>query len=695
MAPMNATSRRAVAALILALYASVALPRLGGLRWDSDEGINWAKGRLVGDAWLGRSEARLYDEIWSDQPPLYTLATALPLARGRGLAPARAVTVGFALLGLLGVAIAARQLALAAGASERVAEGAGPAAMLLLALAPNFWWASRAAMIGLPAFSCGALAMGLGLAYARKGRRRDLLLASAALGASLLLKLQMAYLGPLLALVVVARRWRERGQDRTAPLAAFRRAAQDLALLALLGLGPLALAAAYYGPAAFWDQVFGSYLRTREQFAVDWGGNLRVLGTWLWADNRGLALLAAAALLRLWSRRLAADTDVGATTAARASDKSSDQSSAERLVVQAYTLWLALTVLTPLQHAPLWIKDHFEPLLLAMAPAAGLAAAVGVAALLGLLRRRQGTVLAARLGPSGLAALFALAFYLGTVPRLLAIDDALVSARSYDNDGAVVAPGDDEWRSLQRKEDSIRAAALWLQAHSGSEDFVATDHQLVAAWADRRVAPPLAAFSSRAVSIGAYSDASLVDAVERYRVPAILLWDEEIAAFPGLRAWIRTHCGAPDIDLGSERLGFVCRAASQAGGDSARVPLARFANGLLLGSAQDWHEGRLELRLFWQARAATRRPLSVSVHLVDRSGAMVAQHDGTPAEGGRPTTEWTPGELVIDRHELEPPPSARGFLWAEIGLYDPTSGLREAVLGSSGEDQVKILVDAP
>lgn len=687
---MNAVPRRAAAALILALYAAVALPRLEGLRWDSDEGINWAKGRLVGDAWLGRSEARLYDEIWSDQPPLYTLATALPLARGRGLAPARAVTLGFALLGLLGVGIAARQLALVAGAEAAVVEGAGLAAMLLLALAPNFWWASRAAMIGLPAFSCGALAMGLGLAFAREGRRRDLLLAAAALGASLLLKLQMAYLGPLLALVVVARGWTEREQGRATPLDGVRRTAGDLALLALFGLGPLLVAAVHYGPGTFWDQVFGSYLRTREQFAVDWGGNLRVLGNWLWADNRGLALLAAAALLGLWSRRRGSQT----MAVARSTDGPPGEADRGRLAMLTYALWLALTVLTPLQHAPLWIKDHFEPLLLAMVPAAGLAAATGGAALQGLLRRRRGTVVAARVGPSGLAALFTLAVYLGTVPRLLAIDYSLASARSYDNDGAVVAPGDDEWRSLQRKEDSIRAAALWLQAHANRADFVATDHQLVAAWADRRVAPPLAAFSSRAVAIGAYSDASLVDAVERYRVPAILLWDEEIAAFPGLRAWIQTNCGAPNIDLGSDRLGFVCRASSEDGEPVLSI-MARFASGLLLGSAQDWHEGRLELRLFWQARAASRQPLSVSVHLLDADGTMVAQHDGTPAEGGRPTTEWRPGELVIDRHELEPPAEARGPFMAVVGLYDPTSGRREPLESSPGVDAVSILVDAP
>ena len=193
---------------------------------------------------------------------------------------------------------------------------------------------------------------------------------------------------------------------------------------------------------------------------------------------------------------------------------------------------------------------------------------------------------------------------------------ALTSARSYDNDGAITAPGDDEWRSLQRKEDTIRAAALWLQAHAGPKDYVATDHQLVAAWADRRVAPPLAAFSSRAVGIGAFDDATLVGAVERYRVPAILLWDAEIAAFPRFRAWIADRCGPPQIDLGSDRFGYLCGQSTLGGAESRSAPVARFRTADLLGHAQDWHEGRLELRLFWQARAASDRPLSVSVHVM-------------------------------------------------------------------------------
>jgi hypothetical protein len=667
MAPMK-TARRHVAVLaILALYAALALTQLGGLRWDSDEGINWAKGRLVGDAWLGRGHARLYREIWSDQPPLYTLATALPLAKGAGLAPARSVTVAFALLGLLSAAVAARQLALSHGARDGLASAAGIAAMLMLAVAPNFWWASRAAMIGLPAFSCGALAMGLGLVYARSGRRRDLAASAAALGASLLLKLQMAYLGPLLAVLVLARgAGRYHTPLETPPGLRHRRTATDLAILTILGLGPLCLAALHFGPLPFWDQVFGSYLSTREQFAVDWRGNLGMLGIWLRRDNRGLAVLVAAGLLLLWRDRPGPDP----------AEKGAD---ARRLVALAYSAWLALTILTPLQHAPLWIKDHFEPLLLALAPGAGLAAATGAAAGLDLLRRRPGARLP--IGPVDVAALLGLAIYLGLVPRLLAVDRALSSARSYDNDGAVTAPGDDAWRSQQRKEDSIRAAALWLQAHSGPDDYVATDHQLVAAWADRRVAPPLAAFSSRAVEIGAFDDAALIDAVERYRVPAVLLWDAEIAAFPKFRDWIAAHCGPPQIDLGSDRFGFVCGRSTLGPSDARTAPIARFRSADLLGHAQDWHQGRLELRLFWQAREPSPAPLSVAVHLMDAQGRKVAQHDGTPAEGGQPTDEWTTGQLVIDLHDIELPPGAVGPFRAEVGLYDPQTGARERRYG--------------
>lgn len=674
---------RLLVCLLVSLYALLALQHRGGLRWDSDEGINWAKGRLVADAWSGQGTSRLYHDIWSDQPPFYTLATALPIAAG-GIRGARAVTVAISLLGLLGSALAATALAKGLGLRSRAVQAAGPAAILLLAIAPNFWWASRAAMIGLPAFSLASAAMGWLLLHAAEGRRSQLILAGGFFGLSLVTKLQMAYLGPLAVLSLLSARH-----------LGLRLRLGQATLFTLLAFTPLSVAALFFGPARFWQQVFGTYLSTRSSYPVDLAANGATLWTWLSNDHRGLALLCAAGLIALVTTPSPSliPTEGEALSPRR-----------QHRVGLIYGLWLLLTIITPLQHAPLWIKDHFLPLLLAMVPGAALASGIALdAAAERWSRRGAGT--GARPGVHSwmaLTTILAALLYLGGLPRLLRLDLALARARSYDNDGLLAGPNDDEGRSLQRKEDAIRAAGLWLRATTEEGAFVATDHQLVAAWADRRVLPAFAAYSSRAAEIGAFDDAFVQAALDRDPPAAVLLWDGDIAGSVGLQRWLASACGPAVADFGMDRLGYRCgpRSSPAAPAADAGGPTARFATADLLGFAVEpavlmpsaggldgegdepsLEAGQtlVELRLFWLARRASHLPLSVSVHVLDGSGTKVAQHDGTPAEGGRPSDEWRPGEVIVDRHLLAIPREPGGPLLARVGLYEPLGGQREGL----------------
>jgi hypothetical protein len=68
------------------------------------------------------------------------------------------------------------------------------------------------------------------------------------------------------------------------------------------------------------------------------------------------------------------------------------------------------------------------------------------------------------------------------------------------------------------------------------------------------------------------------------------------------------------------------------------------------------HPGEnLLLTLWWQAQAAPNDERSVLVQLLDRSGAIVAQADGPPARGGRPTSQWQAGDSVIDSRQVPLP----------------------------------------
>ncbi|MFQ5460072.1 MAG: hypothetical protein ACE5EL_04705, partial [Anaerolineae bacterium] len=98
----------------------------------------------------------------------------------------------------------------------------------------------------------------------------------------------------------------------------------------------------------------------------------------------------------------------------------------------------------------------------------------------------------------------------------------------------------------------------------------------------------------------------------------------------------------------------------------------------------------LTVTLYWRAAAHTPQPNHVSVQLLPPVGAAdprpVAQHDGPPAGGGRPTTGWRPGEVVTDSHRLVVPPDlAPGEYPLAVVVYDPgPGGARLPVNGQPG-----------
>lgn len=507
---------------LVGVFAAVAFSHLDGLKWDSDEGIN------VCLAWLVHDGYPLYARVWSDHAPglIVAVAWAFRLA-GVSLAAARGLTVLFAIAGLLGAAGCAREIALGQGGGRGAGWLAAWAAAAALAVAPNFWWASRAAMIDIPMLSAAAVAMAAGFAFGRTRRRAWLAAAAAAYGLSLWIKYHMVYLAPLLAALVVATRRAE------APGRRVRATVGDLALGAGLAALPLAASFAVFDGRAMYDQSVASFFTTLSRYPVDATANLATAWTWLTADNAGLAALAFAGIAAIIARPERA----GVVTLA----------------------WAGMTVATAARYAPLYIKVHFEPLLFVLAILAG--AGVGAAA-------AHASSGAAGTGPSGHArwggrrasravlavATVGTAAYLADLLHVLAVDRSLVRARGYDNTGEAVLPGSDGWDKEARREERLQAGADFLRAHSGPDDFVVTDHQIIAFLAGRRMPPEMAVINSRAVGIGLLTPARLIDLTERYRVPAVLVWDEDVITAEYLD-WVQARF-ALAADLGSDRYGF-------------------------------------------------------------------------------------------------------------------------------------------
>lgn len=122
-------------------------------------------------------------------------------------------------------------------------------------------------------------------------------------------------------------------------------------------------------------------------------------------------------------------------------------------------------------------------------------------------------------------------------------------------------------------------------------------------------------------------------------------------------------------------------------------PLARLGEAVQLLSYRLSHEDDpvrpgdvLYLSLYWQ----TGEPLTVSykvfTHLLDPTGWIQGQQDNPPAGGTYPTTEWQPGEVIVDRYEITVSPDAPpGGYRLAVGMYDGTTLARLPVRDVSCE----------
>lgn len=123
-------------------------------------------------------------------------------------------------------------------------------------------------------------------------------------------------------------------------------------------------------------------------------------------------------------------------------------------------------------------------------------------------------------------------------------------------------------------------------------------------------------------------------------------------------------------------------------------PSAAWQGGISLASARvDLAEVRagdiIPLALTWTASSAPPANLSVFVHLGPADGPPVAQNDGAPAAGFRPTTSWRPGESIVDqRGVLITPATPPGRYTVFVGLYDPATGQRLKL--TSGADRLAL-----
>jgi tRNA A-37 threonylcarbamoyl transferase component Bud32 len=133
----------------------------------------------------------------------------------------------------------------------------------------------------------------------------------------------------------------------------------------------------------------------------------------------------------------------------------------------------------------------------------------------------------------------------------------------------------------------------------------------------------------------------------------------------------------------------------------SRLPLeANLADKVLLVSCDldrvEFRPGEtVQLTLHWQALREMTEDYTVFVHLTRADGQLVSQQDIQPLGGAKPTTSWTPGEVVDDPYELAIPLGASpGTYWLKVGMYSQRTMKRLPVVkpGRAQVEQDGILV---
>jgi uncharacterized membrane protein len=99
---------------------------------------------------------------------------------------------------------------------------------------------------------------------------------------------------------------------------------------------------------------------------------------------------------------------------------------------------------------------------------------------------------------------------------------------------------------------------------------------------------------------------------------------------------------------------------------------------------------QVRVSLHWLAIEAPQAERTVSLRIVSANGAILAQHDGWPALGTKPTSWWQAGWRVRDVHYLTVPEDAvSGPASLQLLVYDSYS--HEVLLFQEGQTEIEIL----
>ncbi len=428
--------------------------------FSTDEGINLMKAALVNDG------HPLYDQIWSDQPPLFTYAIAAALkVFPFKVGAARSVVLVFSLVLLLS---AYHFVELAWGRLQALA------GVALIFLSPLYLVLSNAVMVGLPAIAFAMLSLLLLGKWHQERRWGWLAFSALVLGLSVLTKLFTGFLAPIFCLGLLASGYRREQEKRWLQVLA-----PTFAWGAIFTVFTLGLVFILVGPGNL-AQLIEPHLAAarltffQENFPYE-QINWHLLQAWPF-----MALALVGALLVAQSRRW----------------------------LMLYPLaWAVSAYLLLLQHTPVW--DHQQ--LLVTVPAAllgGLAVHQAIAVLLGIVQTNFDASRSGLLKAATVIALFALVFTL-RVPDPFKRLNPLPSITVEEDD-----------LGLGNVKDKFLTKMI---KYAPETSWAVTDLPMYAFRARLLVPPELAVFSSKRLETGNLTEARIIAVIRQYQPEQVML----------------------------------------------------------------------------------------------------------------------------------------------------------------------------
>jgi len=591
-------------ALLLASFVVWAGTHLGGFLQDVDEGANLVKARMLYGGY------RLYRDVWSDQPPLFTVCLAGAFSMfGGSVHMARIIVLASAALCLATTAWIARLLG---GRMSSLA------AVLFLVFSPHFLRLARSVTIGLPAMSLSVLALALGMMAVQK-HRRDCLLAGGFLFAiSLLADPTMVILMPSLGMILWLR-------TQEYDVGRWRTFSADLLFLVLAVGAPLLVAYCLFDGPLSVEQVIGTWRLSQVSHSLRPG-------------------TVAAASLKYVAREGNAVYWIGVPLALHGVIVSWREGIRKRgLIVSVWLLatCVALVVLTPFRPQNLFLVSY---------PLAGLLA-IGLEDL--VVELRAGWIMPQEQWYSlGVALVILIAF-------VVSIGDQMVSTLT------------DEYERADSVEEE---AMSLLRSYSEPGDYIISDQGMFAFRGGYLVPPHLGDISEQRVATGGLTSSELIQTTQEHKPRAIVFWEDRLLALQEYVEWVdRNYCLVKGWDPGHriyvEALkraeGLNARLGDHflLSGWTLAVPSAD-SRAVSPGST-------IVLSLRWRTLRATNADYALFAHTGEP--VVVAQHDSRPYHWGveHPTYNWEQEEEVVDTQELViPSDTPPGYYPLRVGMYD-------------------------